>query len=212
MLLAVAGCTIPTDKSERRADSGAGTVRPGMTNAAAQMCLAELSATGARLDPLPDRVLGDGCGISNAVQLSQLQGDQAGFGLANIGPLHCPTARNFAAWARYGVDRAARQILGSALVRIDTMGSYACRNVGGTGRRSAHARAEAVDIGAFVLADGRRITVLEGWNGGTPAEREFLRVVHRSACRRFGTVLGPDYNAAHHDHLHLENGDGSFCR
>ena len=120
-------------------------------------------------------------------------------------------ANTFAAWARYGVDRAARQILGSPLARIETMGSYSCRNVAGTSRRSAHSRAEAVDIGAFVLEDGRRISVKSGWNAGEK-EREFLRTVHRSACKRFGTVLGPDYNAAHADHLHLEHGDGSFCR
>jgi len=112
------------------------------------------------------------------------------------------------------VDRAARQILGSPLARIETMGSYACRNVAGTGRRSAHATANAIDVSGFVLADGRRISVLHGWNGGTAAEREFLRVVHTSACRRFGTVLGPDYNAAHRDHFHFEPGHNgrAFCR
>src|SRR3546814_8924271 len=62
----------------------------------------------------------------------------------------------------------------------------------------------AIDISAFVLADGRRISVLDDWNGGTPAERRFLRIVHQSACKRFGTVLGPDYNSAHENHFHLE--------
>jgi hypothetical protein len=117
-----------------------------------------------------------------------------------------------AGWARFGVDRAARQILGSPLARIETMGSYSCRNVAGSARRSAHASAEAIDVAAFVLADGRRISVLDDWRGGSSEEREFLKVVHTSACKRFGTVLGPDYNAAHRDHLHLEKGDGSFCR
>ena len=85
-------------------------------------------------------------------------------------------------------------------------------NVAGTGRRSAHSRAAAIDISAFVLEDGRRISVLSDWTQGSEKEREFLRVVHRSACKRFGTVLGPDYNSAHRDHMHLEQGDGSFCR
>lgn len=92
------------------------------------------------------------------------------------------------------------------------MGSYSCRNVAGTSRRSAHSRAEAIDIAAFILEDGRRISVLDDWTGGSRAEREFLRVVQRSACKRFGTVLGPDYNAAHRDHFHLEWGKSSFCR
>ena len=92
------------------------------------------------------------------------------------------------------------------------MGSYVCRNVAGSSKRSAHARAEAIDISGFVLEDGRRITVKGDWNAGTSAEKKFLRVVRESACKRFGTVLSPDYNAAHADHLHLEFGDSSFCR
>ena len=177
----------------------------------ARLCINELSASGARFSPLPDRYYGPGCQALGSVQLDRVGGDLGPLTVTNLGPLACPMANSFAAWARYGVDRAARQILGSPLARIETMGSYACRNVAGTGRLSAHSRAEAVDVGAFVLEDGRRVSVKSGWNASAK-EREFLRVVHRSACKRFGTVLGPDYNAAHHDHLHLEHGDGSFCR
>ncbi|RYD66694.1 MAG: hypothetical protein EOP58_04920 [Sphingomonadales bacterium] len=70
----------------------------------------------------------------------------------------------------------------------------------------------AVDVAAFVLADGRKISVLGDWTGGTAEEREFLRTVHRSACRRFTTVLGPDYNSAHANHFHFDMGGKSFCR
>ena len=132
--------------------------------------------------------------------------------LSNLGPVTCPLANTFAAWARFGVDRAAQQILGTELVRIETMGSYNCRNVSGSGKRSAHARAQAIDVSGFVLADGRRISVLGDWTSGTASEREFLRVVHTSACKRFGTVLGPRYNAAHADHFHLELSRAGFCR
>ena len=174
-------------------------------------CLAELGRVEAEFSPLPDRYYGAGCQALGSVQLARVGGDLGPLEVTNLGPLACPVAKNLAAWARYGVDRAARQILGSPLVKIETMGSYSCRNVAGTTRLSAHSRAEAVDIGAFVLADGRRISVQAGWNGGRK-EREFLRTIHRSACKRFGTVLGPDYNAAHRDHFHLEQGNGSFCR
>ena len=146
------------------------------------------------------------------VKLVSLSGDQSQFGLSNLGAVKCKTAMMFSGWARFGVDRAARQILGSPLARIETMGSYACRNVAGTRRRSAHSTGNAIDVSGFVLADGRRISLKRDWDGGTRAEREFLRVVQRSACKRFGTVLGPDYNAAHEDHFHLEGTDTSFCR
>lgn len=179
---------------------------------AGQQCLAQLGATGADYTPLPNKFDAPGCTQVNPVSLTGLQGDASRFGIGNLGPVTCETASTFAGWVRYGVDRAARAYLGSSLARIETFGSYSCRNVAGSNRRSAHARAEAIDVAAFVLEDGRRIRLDSGWNGGTSAERQFLRVVRESACKRFGTVLSPDYDAAHADHFHLEVGGGSFCR
>lgn len=232
--LALSGCgsLIPAGdggySSSSRADSGderPSTVRSQprriatspqsfATRAEDQACLTDLSSTGARFSALPDTYGAPGCSTLGAVQLTSLNGDRSQFGVSNIGPVQCNVANAFGNWARFGVDRAARQILGSPLARIETMGSYACRNVAGSNRRSAHARAEAIDVSGFVLEDGRRITLIDDWNGGTAAEREFLRVVQSSACKRFGTVLGPEYNRAHADHFHLEGaGDGSgFCR
>jgi len=175
-------------------------------------CLADLGASGARFDPVPDTYAAPGCNKLGTVQLMALAGDRAPLSISNMGPVRCSVAKAFGDWARFGVDRAARQLLGSPVARIETMGSYACRNVAGTERRSAHARAEAIDVSAFVLADGRRIVLKRDWDGGDAATREFLRVVHKSACKRFGTVLGPEYNAAHQDHFHLEGNGAKFCR
>jgi len=186
-----------------------GTVAPSLVD---QQCLAHLGATGAHFSPLVNSSEAPGCSQINAVSLTDLQGDMSRLGISSLGAVTCSTAGTFADWARYGVDRAARAYLGSGIARIETMGSYACRNVAGSSKRSAHARAEAIDIAGFVLEDGRRITVKADWNAGSSAEKKFLRVVRQSACKRFGTVLSPDYNAAHADHLHLEFGDGSFCR
>jgi hypothetical protein len=175
-------------------------------------CLADLGASGARFDPLPDSYAAPGCNRLGTVQLTALAGDRAQLSIGNLGPVQCSVAKAFGDWARFGVDRAARQILGSPVARIETFGSYACRNVAGTERRSAHARAEAIDVSGFVLADGRRIVLSRDWDSGDAATREFLRVVHDSACKRFGTVLGPAYNAAHKDHFHLEGTGATFCR
>lgn len=216
LLIALAGCGAVPDGGATGSRAPHSAPRPAAISPDAQMCLSELGGTGSRFSPVPDRYYGAGCATVNTVQLSVLRGDTGHFSLANIGPVECPTAQTLASWARFGVDRAARQILGSPLVRIETMGSYACRNVAGTARLSAHSRAAAIDVSGFVLADGRKISVKDDWKGGSDAEREFLRVVHASACRRFGTVLGPDYNTAHHDHLHLEltagQSAGDFCR
>lgn len=177
-----------------------------------RQCLADLNKTNAAFSPLPDRYFGAGCSTTNTVQLSALASDYRQLQVTNLGPVACPLANTFAAWARYGVDRAAREILRSGLARIETMGSYSCRNVAGTSRRSAHSTGDAIDVSAFVLDDGRRISLSGQWSAGSAAERQFLRVIHTSACKRFGTVLGPDYNDAHRDHFHLETGGGSFCR
>jgi hypothetical protein len=217
-LLALAGCSaLPESTAERSsaADHSVRSAEPRISNnPQARQCLAELGTTQAGFDPLPDQYFSQGCSTLNTVKLSSLRSDRATIELSNLGPVTCPVADTFAAWARYGVDRAARQLLGSGLRTIETMGSYSCRDVAGSGRRSAHASAAAIDIAAFVLEDGRRISVLGGWSGGSGSEREFLRVVHRSACKRFDTVLGPDYNGAHHDHLHVEGviGTKSYCR
>lgn len=178
-----------------------------------RMCLTNLSRSDADFTPLPDQYYGAGCSAVGAVRLASLRSDGGVLQLSNLGPVTCPLANTLSGWARFGVDRAARAMLGSPLVRIETMGSYACRNVAGTNRLSGHASANAVDVAGFVLADGRRISVLRDWDNPSPQIRAFLGAVRDSACKRFGTVLSPQYNAAHRDHLHLEVGGGRpFCR
>ena len=236
----LSGCTLVPDVSSSRASSSApryamtSSTGPAATprspvaqpsapqtsglpvagSAQDRQCLANLNAVGAEFIALPDQYTGQGCSTVGTVRMSALRGESANMSIANIGPVKCGVGTAFAAWARYGVDRAAQQILGSPLARIETMGSYSCRNVAGSNRRSAHATAGAIDISGFVLEDGRRIVLTDDWNGGTRQEKEFLRTIQRSACKRFATVLGPEYNAAHRDHFHLEGViDGSsFCR
>ncbi|MCE3544180.1 extensin family protein, partial [Escherichia coli] len=88
------------------------------------------------------------------------------------------------------------------------LGSYACRRLYGraAGNWSEHARANAIDIAGFRLANGTRITVARDWRGQS-AKAAFLRDVRDGACRVYATVLSPDYNVAHRDHLHLDQAD-----
>jgi hypothetical protein len=50
----------------------------------------------------------------------------------------------------------------------------------------------------------------------TKPEAAFLRQLHTGACLRFTTVLGPDANAEHHNHFHLDLASRSsrshYCR
>ena len=185
--------------------------RSALPTPADSTCLAQLSNANATFSPVRARRDGPGCSTEGTVQLYGMQGDTSRVELAGLGPLRCSTALAFSGWARFGVDRAARQILGSPLARIETMGSYSCRTIAGSQQLSGHAQAAAIDVSGFVLQDGRRIMVKGSWDDGPPAEREFLRVVFRSACKRFGVVLGPRYNRAHADHFHLETSPRDFC-
>ena len=76
---------------------------------------------------------------------------------------------------------------------------------------SAAASANALDIAGFRLADGQRIDLVRDWQG-EGAKARFLREVHTGACDSFNTVLGPDYNAAHRNHFHLDMGFWQICR
>jgi len=213
-IAAVSGCIDRPEHSRGRDSRPSAQSRPATPPVSRDLrqCMATLDAQNAVFTPVTDKYYGNGCSTLGTVKLSALNTDRATVSVTNLGPVTCTTATPFAAWARYGVDRAAQQILGSRILSIETYGSYNCRNIAGTARRSGHATANAIDVSGFVLADGRRISVLNDWSGGTPAERRFLRVVHESACKRFGTTLGPDYNEAHRNHFHLEADGANFCR
>jgi hypothetical protein len=111
------------------------------------------------------------------------------------------------------VEPAAREIFGQDVVEIVHMGTYSCRSVSNRpgARPSAHSRAAAVDFAGVVLRDGRRVMVKDDWYAGDD-EARFLKRIRDEGCRVFGTVLSPDYDAPHQDHLHLEPGGRSFCR
>ena len=196
-------------------------------------CMAALVQTGMAYDLLPDRVTGPGCGFTNAVRLRA-----AGVRIGPALPLSCPMALSFFMWERHALQPAAKRHFGQRVVAVEHLGSYACRNINrGEGSppdgaqapnelRSRHATADALDIAAFTLEDGRRITVRKDWmNGqaaalhtpvmqGTPGkpQAQMLADAHEGACRFFPGVLGPDYNAVHRDHFHLETGGYRMCR
>jgi hypothetical protein len=68
---------------------------------------------------------------------------------------------------------------------------------------SEHAFGNALDIAGFTLADGRQVSVKDGWRG-VPEEQGFLRDVQAAACQQFSTVLAPGSNVYHYDHFHVD--------
>jgi len=178
-----------------------------------RQCVTQLTAARVNFSPVPDRANSATCGLTGAGVLGADMGTIARMSPGDV-QMTCRTALALSIWRRQSLEPAAREILGSDVVQIDHMGAYACRNVNngaGSTRISAHSQAAALDFAGVRLRDGRRITVLNDWNGDTP-EARFLRRIRDDACRIFGTTLSPDYNAVHADHLHLEATDTRFCR
>ena len=127
----------------------------------------------------------------------------------------CAVTAAMALWNRDVVQPLARKHFGQRVVALENLGSYNCRKIAGKQAQSEHSTANAIDISAFVLADGTRISLLNDW-GDADARSEFLHAVRDRSCGLFSTVLSPDHNAAHANHFHFDmaarSGGWSVCR
>jgi hypothetical protein len=170
-------------------------------------CIAALDRSELIYRRTPARPIVGGCGLEAAVRPIQS---------------YIPYNRSFDAtcgmmaalyWYEAELQRLAQQHLGSAIARIDQLGTYACRNIDGatSGRRSQHATANAIDISAFHLADGRTISIARHLGNDTP-QGCFLAAARDKACDFFNVVLSPNYNALHANHFHLDLGGFRMCR
>ena len=130
------------------------------------------------------------------------------FGAVAVKPaatLACPIVSALDRWLADAVQPAAQRWFGARVVEIKQISAYSCRGMNGNSRAhiSEHAFGNALDIAAFTLADGRRISVKDGWKG-LPEEQGFLRDVQAAACQQFNTVLAPGSNVYHYDHIHVD--------
>ncbi|PZX23994.1 hypothetical protein LY10_03028 [Planktotalea frisia] len=159
-----------------------------------------------RITEMDDLEVDGNCGIVGRVQLRRV-------GDADIGPIEtaCATALRTAMWEEHGVQPIALDLFNAKVSRIRHVGSYNCRRISGTSRMSTHATASAIDVTGFDLTDGTRIRLLKDWDDDD-LKAQFLREVRDTSCDWFGTTLGPDYNAAHADHFHLQNKGWGTCR
>lgn len=172
-----------------------------------QACHAALEMAGIRFSPLPDQGTDGECPRENMATLRQGQ-----YRYNNAVQANCGLVAALTVWERNAVAPAAQTHLSAAVNGIDHVGIYACRNVRGSDtRRSEHATARAIDIAGFRLSDGRTINIRRDWDKTAP-EGRFLRDVHERSCPIFRGVLGPDYNALHADHFHLDMGRFDICR
>ncbi len=172
-------------------------------------CLAALRTGNVSFTPMPDLLVSDQCHITDRIRLTGLDG-------VVLDPVEtrCAIALRLALWERHGLAPAAQDIFGTGLARIHHLSSYNCRQIrapgGSGGRMSTHATADAIDVTGVTLADGRRVTLSGGWGNGQ--EGAFLEAARDAACTWFATALGPDYNALHADHFHLQTRGWGLCR
>ena len=172
-----------------------------------ETCKGLLERAGVGFNALPPRAAGEQCGYEDAVRFAAGGARGIDYRPSDLGT-SCPVAAALTLWEWHVVQPAAFEHFGQRVASIDHFGSYSCRRLYGRseGQWSEHARANAVDIAAFRLEDGSRVSVVEDWAGGG-AKSAFLHDVRDGACKLFASVLSPDYNAAHRDHLHFDQAE-----
>ncbi len=151
---------------------------------------------------LMPRLVGPGaCGGHDLLRLSAVVlPDKSRVSIHPAALLNCPMAESLAAWLRDAVAPALAK-RGARLAGLVNYDSYQCRTRDSLpgAKISEHAHGDAIDVRAFLLADGRRMSLVDR-NVDEP-----LRVGFRdSACHRFTTVLGPG-ERFHSGHIHLDD-------
>tara|TARA_R110001606_G_scaffold360158_15_gene513054 strand:- start:24589 stop:25296 length:708 start_codon:yes stop_codon:yes gene_type:complete len=176
-----------------------------------QACLAALDTVPeGDLDylPLKDYTPVQACPLNNVVRVRS-----AGVRFNHSFVARCPLALAWAMFERHQLQPQAKAVFGQPVREVWHYGTFACRNIyhRKDDRRSDHATASALDVAAFTLADGTRVSVLDDWNDDGK-RGDFLHRARDGACRFFGTTLSPDYNAAHANHFHLGLRGFGICR
>lgn len=143
-----------------------------------------------------------GCGVEDAVAITSI----AGVRLSQTATVDCSIAKALDRW----VDEVAQPAFNGNLVELKVAAHYACRsrnNIKGA-KISEHGKGRAIDIGAFVLSNGKVLTVADNYN-------KLLRRIYKAGCGYFMTTLGPGSDGYHEDHFHFDTSarkGGAYCR
>ncbi|WP_426435660.1 extensin family protein [Bradyrhizobium genosp. P] len=150
---------------------------------------------------IPDIHGPGGCGGEDLVRLEAivLPGRQK-VAVKPAAILRCKMATAIADWVRTDIAPLA-QSLGGGISTLDNFDSFECRGRNRvTGAPlSEHGRANALDVRAIGLANGKSISLTD-----RNVPRDLRETVLHSVCARFSTVLGPGSDWYHEDHIHLD--------
>jgi hypothetical protein len=195
--------------------------RPAWRTQVENSCLAQHRITQSEYIQAANEISGPGiCGMTRPFKVTALQNGAVAF--ASTVTLDCSMVAELDQWLADVVQPAAQARFGAPVAQISTMGSYSCRGMNGQmgAQLSEHAFGNALDMGGFVLADGRSIAIVHDWTQGDEQTQAFLRDIHGGACDHFTTVLGPGSNVYHYNHIHVDlamhgntsNGPRRICK
>ncbi len=141
------------------------------------------------------------CGAPDVVRLEAVVlPDQSRVAITPPAILRCTMAEAIVSWVR---EEAAPHALdlGSSLKTVTNLASYDCRGRNGVpgAKLSEHGKANALDIHALRLADGRNIELTD-----PKVSRDFREQLRADICMRFNTVLGPGSDGYHENHIHVD--------
>jgi hypothetical protein len=143
-----------------------------------------------------------GCGVEEPVAVTSVSGVR----LSQTATIDCSIAKALNQW----VDEVAQPAFDGKLVEVQVAAHYICRNRNNKrgGKISEHGKGRAIDISAFVLSNGKVLTVEGNYN-------KLLRTIYKAACPYFRTTLGPGSDGYHENHFHFDTSarsGGSYCR
>lgn len=143
-----------------------------------------------------------GCGVEDPVAVTSI----AGVRLSQAATVDCSIAKALDRW----VEEVAQPAFNGNLVEMQVAAHYSCRsrnNVKGA-KISEHGKGRAIDISAFILSNGKALTVARDYN-------KLLRRIYKAGCGYFMTTLGPGSDGYHEDHFHFDTSarkGGAYCR
>jgi hypothetical protein len=162
-------------------------------------CFVALTTGFAVATSLPPIALKNGCEAPDVLRLDAvLLPDNKQITFNPPATLRCSLATEIVSWIR---DDLVPSTSGIGTLTAIENGSFECRGrnrvVGA--KLSEHGKANALDIGALLFTNKKRVNLTD-WN----VMHDFREKIRENVCGRFMTVLGPGSDGYHEEHIHLD--------
>jgi len=164
-------------------------------------CRVALTEEVAIAPSIPDIHGPGGCGGEDLVKLEAIVlPNKHRVAVTPPATLRCKMASEIADWVRTDVVGLTAPLGGEPVV-LDNFDSYECRSFNRIpgGHLSEHGRANALDVRAIKLGNGKSIELTD-----RTVPRDLRERFLHSVCVRFTTVLGPGSDWYHEEHIHLD--------